>query len=463
MKKLPIFILFYFSVQLVAAQQSDLSNMYPMNYYLINGAAAGRDSAWQIFTGYRKQWNGISNSPSLGYLGISGRIGKNHGAGLRVEQSEYGLLSDLNAKLSYAYHFKLSPGNSFHAGVSVGLTNRSLQASKVIASDYTDNLLTQNSLTGTAVRSDIGVMFTSQRLLLGASLPQVISSNSAENKAGFPGYYILHGSYDVMSNETWLLQGIAAFRKNQQLKSQTDIGVRALWKNQFGGGVGYRTANGLFLRAEITLHNFLTVGYGYEHGTSATGKSHEIMAAVRFVKKKKSRPEPEAIQEPVAEGLVQKPTVVAVDTVAAESSVTTEPVVVATEIIEAKKVINLDSVNEIFESDRLIFFKLRSSDKILSANYETSIALVVQILTAHPELKITIVGHTCTLGTEAFNQKISEDRARQVFNELERRGVSPQRMDYTGRGEKEPIDGGVSAEQLAKNRRVQIRFGRRTE
>src|SRR5262245_25004225 len=178
MKKLRVFVLLFLSANILLAQQSDPGNMYPLNNYLINSAAAGADTTWKAFTGYRKQWSGISNSPSLAYLGIAGRVGRNHGAGLLVEQSKYGLLSDLNAKLSYAYHFTFRSGNTFHAGASIGFVNRSLQTSDVVATDYSDDLLVHNSLTGTAMLSTIGVMFTSHRLLLGASLPQLFSKST---------------------------------------------------------------------------------------------------------------------------------------------------------------------------------------------------------------------------------------------------------------------------------------------
>jgi type IX secretion system PorP/SprF family membrane protein len=286
MKKLYIFILLILSAHILPAQLSGVSNMYAVNHYLINSAAAGKDSTLEIFTGYRKQWSGISNSPSLGYLGITGRIGKNQGAGLLVEQSKYGLLSDLNAKLSYAYRVRLSLKNSLYAGASVGFINRRFKTSGVIASDYSDELLLQNTLTGTNIVSDIGIMFISQRLSLGVALPQIIRQNNTD-EAGFPGHYILHGSYDVMSNVSWKLQVIGAYRKTVQQKSQTDIGLRIFWKDQFGGGVGYRTIGGMFVRTEIKVRNLLSFGYAYEHGTSSTGRSHEAMVNIRFGNKKK--------------------------------------------------------------------------------------------------------------------------------------------------------------------------------
>jgi type IX secretion system PorP/SprF family membrane protein len=462
MKKLHIFVLLYLSVHLLHAQ-SDLSNMYPLNNYLMNGADAGRDTLSRVFTGYRKQWNGISNSPSLGYLGLSARVGRNHGAGLLVEQSTYGLLSDLQAKISYAYHFTLRSGNGIHAGGSVGFANRRLQTSGVIASDYTDELLSQNSVTGTAVLSNIGIMFTSRRLQLGASFPQIISSSS-ENMTGFKGSYVFQGGYDVISDPTWLLQAIAVYRKNDLLKSETNIGARMLWKNQLGGGIGYRTLSGVFLRAELNRKNF-SLAYGYEQGTRSSGKSHEVMVSFKFGKKKKntviSEEASEVIPEPVTEPNLQNAVAIVADTATVEP-VPQQEAVTAVNVVtpEVKKTpaVVMDSVNKMLAGERLIFFQFRSSDNVLSGNYESTITLVAQVLTENPELRILIVGHTCKLGSEGLNQQISVDRARQVYEELKNRGIGKDRMEYTGKGETEPIETGDSTEQLARNRRVQIVF-----
>lgn len=482
MRNLYIFILFFLAAHILPAQQSDLSNMYPLNYYLVNGAAAGKDSTWQLSTGYRKQWNSIANAPSTGYLAVSGFAGQNHGVGLLMEQSKYGLLSDLHAKLSYAYHFRLSAGNTLHAGISMGIMNRKFQTSKVIASDYSDDLLRQNGLSGTDILSDVGIMFTSQRLLLGASLPQVVSSNNpiSESNTGFLSSYTLHGSYDIVSNYNWLVQGIAAYRKIESLKSQTDVGARMLWKNKFGGGVGYRTLSGLFVRAEVNVQSFLNVAYSFEQGTSSKGRSHEFMVSIRFGKqKKKNIPESSReISEPAAEESADENAVaaaepVAADTAIAKSGVQERPVAGNEEVVAESKPLNrdslnriavqreshyLDSINEIFARERLIFFKLRSSDEILSDNYASSIALVAQILQEHPRLRVSIVGHTCKLGRAEVNQRISDDRALEVYRELKKAGISPERMEYTGEGESKPIDPGDSPEELARNRRVQIVF-----
>jgi len=70
---------------------------------------------------------------------------------------------------------------------------------------------------------------------------------------------------------------------------------------------------------------------------------------------------------------------------------------------------------------------------------------------------INVIGHTDSVGPEAFNQKLSEGRAQSVASYLETEGqVRPERMEISGRGETDPMaDNGTDAGR-AQNRRVVI-------
>ena len=71
---------------------------------------------------------------------------------------------------------------------------------------------------------------------------------------------------------------------------------------------------------------------------------------------------------------------------------------------------------------------------------------------------IQIVGHTCNIGTEEYNQGLSERRARSVVEYLTSRGVEAGRIDWRGEGETEPRFPNDSPENRSKNRRVEISF-----
>ncbi len=89
---------------------------------------------------------------------------------------------------------------------------------------------------------------------------------------------------------------------------------------------------------------------------------------------------------------------------------------------------------------------------------------VVAKIKANPEIELIMVtGHTDRLGSDAYNQKLSERRANQVKAYLVAQGVDAKRLKATGKGESEPVVAceGVKASKeliacLQPNRRVVI-------
>jgi len=69
---------------------------------------------------------------------------------------------------------------------------------------------------------------------------------------------------------------------------------------------------------------------------------------------------------------------------------------------------------------------------------------------------IIAVGHTDSVGTDAYNQKLSVRRAEAVKAYLVSKGVEANRVYTEGKGEKQPVADNKTAEGRAKNRRVEI-------
>lgn len=69
---------------------------------------------------------------------------------------------------------------------------------------------------------------------------------------------------------------------------------------------------------------------------------------------------------------------------------------------------------------------------------------------------VVAVGHTDSIGTEAYNQKLSERRAEAVKAYLVSKGVDPQKVYTEGKGEAQPIGNNKTREGRAKNRRVEL-------
>lgn len=82
---------------------------------------------------------------------------------------------------------------------------------------------------------------------------------------------------------------------------------------------------------------------------------------------------------------------------------------------------------------------------------------VAEILSKHPDLKVTIAGHTDSVGTADYNKKLSQRRAESVRNYLTSRGVNAANLTAVGFGEEQPIASNDEAEGRTKNRRVELR------
>jgi OmpA-OmpF porin, OOP family len=69
---------------------------------------------------------------------------------------------------------------------------------------------------------------------------------------------------------------------------------------------------------------------------------------------------------------------------------------------------------------------------------------------------IIAVGHTDSVGSDAYNQKLSERRAKAVKDYMVSKGIDDKRVYTEGKGEKQPVADNKTAEGRAKNRRVEI-------
>ena len=69
---------------------------------------------------------------------------------------------------------------------------------------------------------------------------------------------------------------------------------------------------------------------------------------------------------------------------------------------------------------------------------------------------IIAVGHTDSVGSDAYNQRLSVRRAEAVKSYLVSKGIEKNRVYTEGKGEKQPVADNKTAEGRAKNRRVEI-------
>src|SRR5262245_5614275 len=77
-------------------------------------------------------------------------------------------------------------------------------------------------------------------------------------------------------------------------------------------------------------------------------------------------------------------------------------------------------------------------------------------LNANPGRSVSVGGHTDSVGTDTYNQSLSERRAASVKDYLVGKGVDASRLTTTGYGESNPIASNDTADGRALNRRVEL-------
>ena len=75
----------------------------------------------------------------------------------------------------------------------------------------------------------------------------------------------------------------------------------------------------------------------------------------------------------------------------------------------------------------------------------------------NPEVSLEISGHTCSIGDEDYNQRLSERRAKAVVDYLVGKKISRKRLEYKGYGETDPLNDNSTPEKRALNRRVEVK------
>ncbi len=81
---------------------------------------------------------------------------------------------------------------------------------------------------------------------------------------------------------------------------------------------------------------------------------------------------------------------------------------------------------------------------------------IYKLLSEHPEVNFSVEGHTDSDGDFDFNQKLSEERAKTVMNQLISMGIDSDRLSSNGFGESKPVNTNDTPEGKAANRRVEF-------
>ncbi len=223
-------------------------------------------------------------------------------------------------------------------------------------------------------------------------------------------------------------------------------GILNIDKSGAAGGVGFMTPIRITKRVAIVpdvkalayTNRLIEEAHG-KFGVSLTGT---LGLAINLGSKR--APVQPAVTEPV---VVPGPTVrYQTDTVIIERV----KVIVDTVVVKDA----IDDINEILGGIVLFDFdSYQLTDEAIPV-----LDQVADILKQHPDTAVWVEGHTDNWGSDAYNQKLSENRANSVKNYLVSKGIKAENLWPVGYGESRPITDNSTDELRHRNRRIEFRL-----
>ncbi|NCI46338.1 PorP/SprF family type IX secretion system membrane protein [Sediminibacterium soli] len=321
-RKLFVVCLACFAIAGLRAQQRPYYTQYIMNNYIINPAVAGIENYWDVKASHRMQWVGLQDAPVTTYLTIHGPLkrsayeresatgfhasGSNprgqaywqdytssephHGIGFTILNDKTGPLNRFAAYGTYAYHLGISPRTSLSAGVSVGISNMSLDASKLNFGTTTVDPAVAGSGVLNRIKPDIsaGLWLYSADYFVGLAAQQIVpqplsyANNTVQLESGklIPHLFFSAGYRMTLSDDISMLPS-AMVRYVNPLPVGFDVNVKFQYQDFLWAGGSYRYKDGFAGMAGINISNTFNIGYSYDFQTSnlntVSKGTHEIL------------------------------------------------------------------------------------------------------------------------------------------------------------------------------------------
>ncbi len=106
--------------------------------------------------------------------------------------------------------------------------------------------------------------------------------------------------------------------------------------------------------------------------------------------------------------------------------------------------------------EALYGIQFETGSAVISSSSNSVLTKVYNVMNNKRNVNFEIGGYTDNVGSSAANQRLSEARAKAVYNYLTKRGIAASRLTFVGYGGNNPLEDNGTAAGRAKNRRVQF-------
>ena len=264
---------------------------YFQNQYLANPAMAGLEKGVHLNGAYRRQWSGIEGAPVTKFFSADAAMGSRVGAGIHVFNDVAGLINRTRVALTYAYHLPLTnPDQQLHFGLSLAWNVQRIDY-KNLNGDMNDPSVGAFNRRDNYFEAEYGMAYTDTKLSLQASIPNVRSLFTGDNKAvDGGGIFFTAASYRFAVDETISsIEPKVCYRGVRGYDNILDAGVNVSFLNDVANVMAmYHTSKSL--TAGIGVNILKTVGIQAMYTTQTGGiktyvdGTYEIGATINLFK-----------------------------------------------------------------------------------------------------------------------------------------------------------------------------------
>lgn len=467
------------------AQLYTAHNLYPENMFIYNPAYAGSAGRFVGFVDYKHHLTAITDAPKTGLFGIQMPVGGAMGVGAVLKTERIGLIETNVLRFDYAYRTRLMKNQSIAFGLNGGIMTRNLNVDKLIVLDDTDPTLAPDYFKKSVFFFGGGIDYRAKNLDISASLPVIYRSG---NNLYFSSQ--LYSAYGIVLGNDWYVKPAftAIF---SQAKPEG-------WHAHFSFGYGqffwmratYKASRSVVGAVGLAFGK-MGIAYAYETNNKALayigGATHEISLSYGMFDTQKISPEPiDTIIVPVENEYVHRMRRMIEDNTydlfvkagnfagynqiftltdsmyRSKPPVKEEPIK-DTEIVVVK---NKPDTTVVHKTEPPIIsektgveildkgLKFSENSAMLDAQGRAYLDKVAEFLISKPDFKIHIYGHSCDIGSDAVNKKISTERAETVRYYLTSKGVPESQITTQGISDIQPIVPNTNEKNRKKNRRV---------
>jgi type IX secretion system PorP/SprF family membrane protein len=261
------------------AQQDAQFSQYMFNTLFLNPAYAGVEGQTKFQLIHRSQWTTYQSSFNDGGTApITQNFSVNtpilrlkSGVGVHIVNDRLGPLRNLEAQVSYAYHFPVKNGK-LSLGIRGGIYSQGIDFEKYRYIDPDDPILANRSGSEYQVRPDmaLGLFYRAEKYYGGISINHIIKSefnfgsdslkNPLQNNLSFTAGYDYDLTYNIVLTPSVLV-------KSDFNTYSFEASAVATYNEKFWGGLSFRQGDAAIVLVGVSLlkDNSLRLGYAFDY------------------------------------------------------------------------------------------------------------------------------------------------------------------------------------------------------